>query len=61
MVSLVVIRELCIAVARSPELRRRGWPPRRTLRRRRHPGVRPLSSRARAIHPGVFPVVNGAP
>jgi hypothetical protein len=61
MVSLVVVRELRIAVAGLPELRRRGWPRRRALRRRRRLSVRPLSSRARALHPSVFPVVNGAP
>jgi hypothetical protein len=42
MVSLVVVRELCIAVAGSPELRRYGRPPRRALRRCRRPDVRPV-------------------
>jgi hypothetical protein len=61
MVSLVIVRGLRTAASASPELLHRGCPRCHVLRRRRRPGVRRLSSRARALRSGVFPVVNGAP
>jgi hypothetical protein len=41
-VPLVVVLVLCIVVAGSPELRRRGRPPRHALRHRRRSGVCPV-------------------
>jgi hypothetical protein len=61
LVQLVHIPAFQSTQTSSPDLRRRGRSPSAAVRRRRHPRVRRLSSRARARRSGVFPVEIGAP